>query len=169
MYVTNIVDLINSADKLRYILHQSISKYKYPIANTLEFINGGECNRDTKEHLETLYALLLVKEKDNKEYTSFARAELSKEAVSNLTSSNIHSLNKTRCKWLFLEIMWYEYNTLLGKYHKVESIQGYKQLYDKYQIIRELIVCEEARLEQEKLKANSKNKQTKAKEPSLFD
>lgn len=169
MYVTNVVDLINSADKLKFILHKSITKYEYPIANTLEFINGGECYRDTKEHLESLYSLLLLKAKDNQEYSSFARAELSKEAVNNLTSSTMHALNKTRCKWLFLELMWYEYNTAIGNYHKVEEISDYKQLYDKYRMIRELIVSEEDRLNQTNLKANSKNKKTKAQEPSLFD
>ena len=183
MYVTNIVDLINSADKLKYILHMSIAKYEYPIANTLEFINGGECHRDTREHLESLYALLLLKAKDNQEYSNTAREELSKEAVNNLTSTTMHALNKTRCKWLFLELIWYEYNTAIGNYHKVESIQGYKQLYGSYRMVKELIVCEENRLNQTKskaiceenrlnqtkLKANSKNKKTKDEEPSLFD
>lgn len=169
MYVTNIVDLINSADKLKYILHMGIAKYEYPIANTLEFINGGQCNKDTREHLESLYALLLLKAKDNQEYSSAAREELSKEAVNNLTSTTMHALNKTRCKWLFLELMWYEYNTAIGNYHKVESIQGYKQLYGSYRMVKEVIVCAENRLNRTKLKANSKNKKTKDEEPSLFD
>ena len=169
MYVTNIVDLINSADKLKYILHMGIAKYEYPIANTLEFINGGQCHRDTREHLESLYALLLLKAKDNQEYSSAAREELSKEAVNNLTSTTMHALNKTRCKWLFLELIWYEYNTAIGNYHKVESIQGYKQLYGSYRMVKEVIVCEENRLNQTKSKVNSKNKKTKAEEPSLFD
>ena len=169
MYVTNIVDLINSADKLKYILHMGIAKYEYPIANTLEFINGGQCHKDTREHLESLYALLLLKAKDNQEYSSAAREELSKEAVNNLTSTTMHALNKTRCKWLFLELIWYEYNTAIGNYHKVESIQGYKQLYGSYRMVKEVIVCEENRLNQTKSKVNSKNKKTKAEEPSLFD
>ena len=157
-----------------------IAKYEYPIANTLEFINGGQCHKDTREHLESLYALLLLKAKDNQEYSSAAREELSKEAVNNLTSTTMHALNKTRCKWLFLELIWYEYNTAIGNYHKVESIQGYKQLYGSYRMVKEVIVCEENRLNQTKskeenrlnqtkVKANSKNKKTKAEEPSLFD
>ena len=65
--------------------------------------------------------------------------------------------------------MWYEYNTAIGNYHKVESIQGYKQLYGSYRMVKEVIVCEENRLNRTKLKANSKNKKTNAEEPSLFD
>ena len=67
-----------------------IAKYEYPIANTLEFINGEQCQRDTREHLESLYALLLLKAKDNQEYSSTAREELSKEAVNNLKNSKIY-------------------------------------------------------------------------------